>query len=158
MCYIVRGWGLLAGFTPQRYSVMQGTRAERKRDFALCAWGMKPSSDSQRSMIAKQFRFVIWTVAGVVEMDAAHPIVIGRMPSPHGNLLDLTPYQAVRHGISRHHAIIRFEEDGYTLEDLNSTNGTFINHFRVEAPLRYPLKHRDELRFGQLTMQILFVR
>ncbi len=137
---------------------MQGTRAERKRDFALCAWGMKPSSDSRRSMKAKQFRFVIWTVAGVVEMDAAQTIIVGRMPSPHGKLLDLTPFQATRYGISRHHAIIRIEEDGYMLEDLNSTNGTYINNFRIEPPLRYPLKHRDELRFGQLTMQILFVR
>lgn len=137
---------------------MPGIRTERKRNFALCAWGMKPSSDSQRSMMAKQFRFVIWTVAGVVEMDATKPIVIGRMPSAQGELLNLAPYRVERLGISRHHALIRPDEGGYFLEDLNSTNGTFLNNFRVEAPLRYPLKHQDELRFGRLTMQILFLR
>jgi len=138
---------------------MQGTRAERKRDFALCAWGMKTSSDSRRSLLgAKRFRFVIWTVAGVVEIDATRPVIIGRQPAPEGNLLDLTPYRGAHLGVSRHHAIIRPEEEGFTIRDLGSTNGTYLNTMKIDSAHSYPLKSRDELRFGQISMQIMFMR
>ncbi len=36
--------------------------------------------------------------------------------------------------ISRHHAVIKATQDGYTIEDLGSTNGTIINGQRVTGP------------------------
>ena len=51
-------------------------------------------------------------------------------------------------GISRLHARIIREEDTYYIEDLNSTNGTYLN----EAPLEYHQKMElckdDHIRFG----------
>ncbi len=51
--------------------------------------------------------------------------------------------------ISRLHALICKEDGEYMLEDLNSTNGTYLN----EKPLKYKekviLKVGDEIRFGE---------
>lgn len=48
--------------------------------------------------------------------------------------------------ISRRHAELRADEQGWTLTDLNSANGTFINGVRVQKPTR--LKHGDQIRLG----------
>ena len=37
--------------------------------------------------------------------------------------------------ISRRHACLKLMEEGYILEDLSSSNGTFINEQRVQCPL-----------------------
>jgi hypothetical protein len=53
---------------------------------------------------------------------------IGRAPDNHIRL--------VRPGVSRHHATVIAHPGGYTLRDLGSQNGTFLNGERVtEAPL-----------------------
>ena len=48
--------------------------------------------------------------------------------------------------ISRRHAELRVDEDGWTLTDLNSVNGTYVNGVRVDKPVR--LKHGDQIRVG----------
>jgi ABC-type multidrug transport system ATPase subunit/pSer/pThr/pTyr-binding forkhead associated (FHA) protein len=50
-------------------------------------------------------------------------------------------------GISRRHARIFVENDQYTLEDLGSSNGTFLNGERLRG--RLGLKHGDEIRLGR---------
>ena len=37
---------------------------------------------------------------------------------------------------SRHHAIIRLVEDGFEVNDLGSTNGTYLNHIQLTSPIR----------------------
>ncbi|HLZ69626.1 MAG TPA: FHA domain-containing protein [Dehalococcoidia bacterium] len=56
--------------------------------------------------------------------------------------------------ISRQHARISFEDQGYVLRDLGSRNGTYLNGRRITRP--EPLRHRDliglpghTLRFDQ---------
>src|SRR6185295_6073366 len=48
--------------------------------------------------------------------------------------------------VSRHHAKLVKTSDGYTLQDLGSTHGTFINESRVEAQV---LKHGDKISLGK---------
>lgn len=48
--------------------------------------------------------------------------------------------------ISRRHAQIVPQEDGYLLEDFGSTNGTFVNGIRLTQATR--LKHGDTVEFG----------
>jgi predicted component of type VI protein secretion system len=50
--------------------------------------------------------------------------------------------------ISRHHARLRRTEQGYTIEDLNSANGVFVNQERVTSPRA--LAQGDVIRLGQL--------
>lgn len=48
--------------------------------------------------------------------------------------------------VSRRHAILRRRFGRYTLIDLESTNGTFVNGRRVDRPI--PIRPGDEIRFG----------
>lgn len=48
--------------------------------------------------------------------------------------------------ISRRHAELSLSGEGWTLTDLNSANGTYINGVRVSKPVR--LKHGDQIRVG----------
>jgi FHA domain/zinc-ribbon domain len=52
--------------------------------------------------------------------------------------------------VSRRHARISFSSGNYLIEDLGSTNGTFINRGRRLAPGdRHPLKDGDEIIVGK---------
>ena len=53
--------------------------------------------------------------------------------------------------ISRAHAAIGFDGEGFFVQDLGSTNGTRVNGER--AP-RAPLKHEDEIQMGKLRLRI----
>lgn len=50
--------------------------------------------------------------------------------------------------VSRRHALLRIEENRATLEDLGSTNGTFINRKRIPPHQPVPLRSGDEIRLG----------
>ena len=54
--------------------------------------------------------------------------------------------------ISRLHARIVKEEDGYYLEDMNSTNGTFKNGLRMQPYEKRKLEEGDEITFGKRTL------
>jgi serine phosphatase RsbU (regulator of sigma subunit) len=48
--------------------------------------------------------------------------------------------------VSGRHAIIYCENDEFSIEDVGSRNGTYVNQQRVET--RVPLKHNDAIQFG----------
>lgn len=68
------------------------------------------------------------------------PLTIGRMP---GSQLLLTDPQA-----SGHHAEIRQEDQGYSLIDLGSTNGTFVNEQQLVPRTPRRLVSGDQVRIG----------
>ncbi len=51
-------------------------------------------------------------------------------------------------GVSRLHARIIRQEDRYFIEDLNSTNGTFLNESELEYHQPQELSKNDRIRFG----------
>jgi pSer/pThr/pTyr-binding forkhead associated (FHA) protein len=53
--------------------------------------------------------------------------------------------------MSRQHFSIEFTEKGVFVEDLRSTNGTWINGLRV---LSAPLSHQDKILAGQTVFEI----
>ncbi len=60
--------------------------------------------------------------------------------------------------VSRRHARLMMQENAYVIEDLGSSNGTFVNEDRLIG--RRALKHGDQVRLGQaitLTFQSLIV-
>jgi pSer/pThr/pTyr-binding forkhead associated (FHA) protein len=82
-------------------------------------------------------------------------LVIGRT-DPVQNIypdVDLAEQEGERSGVSRKHARILQRPDGAYIEDLNSTNFTFLNHVRLHPGHTYPLKDGDEIRLGVLTLE-----
>jgi len=79
-----------------------------------------------------------------------HPLrsdetLIGRNPTTDITLLD--------EGISREHAILLRDENGaYSIEDLQSTNGTKVNGKRVRST---PLAHGDTIEIGHTRFRFL---
>src|SRR6266567_7820252 len=67
-------------------------------------------------------------------------VTIGRMP---GNQLLMTDPQS-----SSHHAEIRPDGQGYSIIDLGSTNGTFINEERLASHTPRLLVAGDRVRIG----------
>lgn len=54
--------------------------------------------------------------------------------------------------VSRMHARITFEKDGFYLEDLNSTNGTCKNGLRLQPYEKRRLDREDEIRLGKVVL------
>jgi hypothetical protein len=55
---------------------------------------------------------------------------------------------------SRQHAVIVFEGANLTIEDLNSTNGTFVNRTRVHPGEKRPLQLNDVIQIGTVQMKL----
>ncbi len=86
-------------------------------------------------------------------LENENPFTIGRRSIsrnifPH---LDLT-YSDPNAYISRRHAQIVADARGYTIEDLNSENGTFVNDMRLAPNRPIPLRNGDVVQIGKLQM------
>lgn len=62
--------------------------------------------------------------------------------------VDLTPMDPDSYASRRHARIVR-QGDQFFLEDLGSSNGTFLNSVRLEKGVEHPLKDGDKVRFGK---------
>ena len=67
--------------------------------------------------------------------------------------VDFAELEGEGNGVSRRHARILRNSEGIYLEDLNSTNFTFLNNQRLDPGRLYPLKNGDEIRLGLLTLE-----
>jgi pSer/pThr/pTyr-binding forkhead associated (FHA) protein len=82
-------------------------------------------------------------------------IVLGRGSGTGAQMVDLDLYGAYDKGVSRTHANITAQEDGtFLVEDIGSSNGTFVNGSKLKKGETVPLKYGDELRLGELRMVI----
>lgn len=70
--------------------------------------------------------------------------------------LDLNPYNGGVLGVSRQHAVITRAEKSYTIKDIGSTNGTWLNDQRLTPQQVYPLASGDILRFAQVAISVYF--
>ncbi len=70
--------------------------------------------------------------------------------------MDLTPFNAAAHGVSRLHAMLQLTTQGVALIDLDSTNGTYLNNYRLTAHQPYLLANGDEVLFGDLLVHFFF--
>jgi 6-phosphogluconolactonase (cycloisomerase 2 family) len=83
---------------------------------------------------------VVGGAAAGTEVALDGEFVVGRDEPDRGNL-------ANDEQISRRHAVFRREDDHFVVEDLGSTNGTFLNGQRVSGPMA--LTTGDEIRLGE---------
>ncbi len=84
-------------------------------------------------------------------------VVIGREDPYLANPpdVDLEPYGGGAAGVSRRHARLLKRAGGWFLEDLHSTNGTFLNEVRVAPEQPVPLCSGDHIRLGTLATVFL---
>ncbi len=66
--------------------------------------------------------------------------------------VDLVPHGGDQMGVSRQHARMLRGSGGWMLEDLNSTNGTFLNGKLVPPDQQVRVRTGDIVRFGTLTL------
>lgn len=80
-------------------------------------------------------------------------VIVGRYdPNASQPTVDLSPFNAGPLGVSRRHARIHRQNDIYLIEDLKSTNGTWINQARLPAEKKQGLHSGAILQFGQLVL------
>jgi len=81
--------------------------------------------------------------------------VLGREDAPSNSFpdIDLTPFGAEEGGVSRLHARLTRSGDDWSIEDLESTNFTFINRKRVTPKTPTPLADGDEIRLGRIGLR-----
>jgi hypothetical protein len=84
------------------------------------------------------------------------PTILGRQnqDAPSSGVVDLSKYQAHLLGVSRQHAAISYNDNVFAIEDLKSSNGTWVNENRLQANQPRVLRNGDVIRLGQL---IIFV-
>ncbi len=68
--------------------------------------------------------------------------------------VDLMEYDAANMGVSRSHARISFVDNAFVVEDLDSTNGSWLNDIKLTSRLNYPLHNNDRLMLGRLMMRV----
>jgi pSer/pThr/pTyr-binding forkhead associated (FHA) protein len=83
---------------------------------------------------------------------------LGRI-SPNSQVeVDLNEIGAADLGVSRLHALMQYDNNnhGIYITDLNSTNGTYVNGFKLPANARSRLRDGDELQLGHLKLTVRF--
>ncbi len=91
-----------------------------------------------------------------VLLSAEWEILAGRLDAAHGIFpeLDMTADGGLEHGVSRRHARIYTRDGACFVEDLDSTNGTFLNNERLTSYLPFRFRNGDVLMLGTLQVKI----
>lgn len=99
-------------------------------------------------------RLVVVASGAEIVLPAKDEILIGREDPVSGLFpdADLAPHGGEDAGVSRRHARIVVEGGSYFIEDLNSTNYTFVNKVKLAPKTRQPLADGDEIRCGRAAL------
>jgi pSer/pThr/pTyr-binding forkhead associated (FHA) protein len=87
-------------------------------------------------------------------LPASAEILIGREDPVSGIFpdVDLTPHGGEEGGVSRQHARLTLDGGQYYIEDLDSTNFTFLNTQKLDAHVRQAANAGDEIRCGRVAL------
>ncbi len=91
-----------------------------------------------------------------MRLEVDRPMTIDRADLVEGYIpgVDLGPFGGQDAGVSRRHAVIWGAEDGLYIQDLDSTNGTHINGFRLQPKQPYKLRNNDRVEVGQMQVTL----
>ena len=98
-------------------------------------------------------------------MDEPQPIVIQdtqsitvgrRAEGASAPFVDLAAFGAAVLGVSRQHIQIRYADGAWMVEDLESTNGTWLNRVRLTPHKSYELQNNDNIWLGHLKLSLCF--
>jgi hypothetical protein len=74
-----------------------------------------------------------------------------------GPEIDLTEIGGATLGVSRKHAVLRFGMGQWMIEDLGSTNGTFLNESRMPPHIATPLHDKTTIRVGNVKLFFRYI-
>jgi outer membrane biosynthesis protein TonB len=99
-------------------------------------------------------RLVVSASGAEIPLPVGEELLIGREDPVSGIFpdLDLTPHGGDEGGVSRQHARLFVQDDNYSIEDLDSTNFTFVNKQKLAPKTRQPVGDGDEIRLGRVTL------
>ncbi len=90
-------------------------------------------------------------------MEQFDKILLGRAPADSGlPLVDFSPYDGFKLGISRQHATITRKEAAYYISDEGSSNGTWVNRVSLQPHTAHEIQSGDTIRMGQLSLSVYF--
>ncbi|MEM7347427.1 MAG: FHA domain-containing serine/threonine-protein kinase [Chloroflexota bacterium] len=78
--------------------------------------------------------------------------VVGRAYKTTVPDIDLSPYGGSKSGVSRKNGRLLYKDNQWFIEDLGSTNGTFVNGSRITANQVTVLNSGDVIRWGQVEL------
>jgi hypothetical protein len=114
-----------------------------------------PPAAPQPMPVAAQPRLTVEGTTTTFDLVGKASVVVGREDAPSNSFpdIDLTPFGAEEGGVSRLHARITQSGDAWTIEDLESTNFTFVNRKRIAPKTPLPLNDGDEIRLGRVGLR-----
>jgi len=136
-------------------SLLPNTTTMRVSDESIeRAVGVRPVS---REMVGEG---VVFYIAGEVQpliVRGRSEIILGRkVEGQPAEVVDMTPYHGHLLGVSRRHARLVVSPEGALIEDLGSTNGTWLNEKRLTPDASFVVTSGDQIRLGQLILFVYF--
>ena len=115
----------------------------------------KPAAQPDSSAPPRKGPCLVITVTkAIIFVPVKNQVVIGREDPVTGAYpdIDLTPYGAEYHGISRLHARLLCKGGKMFVEDLESLNATFVNRQPLTPHVQQELNEGDEIQLGSLAL------
>ncbi|HMQ34293.1 MAG TPA: FHA domain-containing protein [Chloroflexaceae bacterium] len=110
---------------------------------------------SPKVRVADSARLVLVEAGVALPLPPAPLVVLGRtsegFPPPD---VDLGPFQAAAAGVSRAHVALDLAGPRPRIEDLGSTNGTYVNGRRISPRSPVPLALGDQISLGRLALRL----
>lgn len=119
---------------------------------APSSYDAAPAMAAPAAPVATAARLVIKDDGAEFQLAGKSEYLVGR-EDPVSNIypdIDLTPHKGEEFGVSRMHAKIYAQGSQFLIEDLNSTNSTYLNRQKLPAKTPTPIKDGDEVRFGKV--------
>jgi pSer/pThr/pTyr-binding forkhead associated (FHA) protein len=119
----------------------------------------RDGEDGEETPRMLQINVVVLNTGREVSLSADREILVGRLDAAHGIFpeLDMTADSGLEQGVSRRHARIYTRDGVCFVEDLDSTNGTFLNGERITPYLPYAFHDGDVVTFGTLRLEFHIV-
>lgn len=113
---------------------------------------MIPATPASQSPAPGHPRIVVMPSGVYFDLSGRNEVTLGRLDpiTPVIPEIDLTAYGADEAGVSRKHCRITLAGNQFFVEDLGSSNRTTVNAVMLQANVRHPLNHGDQLRLGRL--------
>ena len=115
----------------------------RRRTQILSSFPEKQTGNVSQDNVSGKIRIIEGFQSGSEMTIGKEGLLIGRTE---GNLI------LSENIVSRKHAVLYKQNDSYFIEDLKSTNGTYINNYRITKSV---LKPGDIIKIGNTALQFL---